>query len=212
MNRILLTNIAKRYAREWIFREVNYEFISGEAYVILGSNGSGKSTLLQVISSYLTPSKGSVKYFEQGEEIAIEKVFKHFSIATPYLELPEEFTLIEVIDFHRKLKPFFNEISNADIVRLMGLEHAQNKTLSNYSSGMKQRVKLGLAILSKTDLLLIDEPSSNLDAQSIKWFQNLISDFRKKRIIIICSNHIEAEYSFCNHQLVMENYKKKVAR
>jgi len=207
MNRIVLENIAKRYAREWIFRGVNIELQANQAYVILGSNGSGKSTLLQVISSYLTPSKGSVKYYAQNQEIVVEQLYKYFSIATPYLELPEEFTLLEVIDFHRKLKPFYNEMSNTEVISLMGLEHAKNKALSNYSSGMKQRVKLGLAILSKTDLLLIDEPSSNLDAQAIKWFQDLISDYRKDRIIVICSNHIEAEYSFCSHEIVMEDYK-----
>ncbi len=209
MNRIVLENIAKRFAREWIFRGVNIELHANQAYVILGSNGSGKSTLLQIISSYLTPSKGSVIYYAQNQEIVVEQLYKYFSIATPYLELPEEFTLLEVIDFHRKLKPFYNEMSNTEVISLMGLEHAKNKALSNYSSGMKQRVKLGLAILSKTDLLLIDEPSSNLDAQAIKWFQNLISDYRKDRIIVICSNHIEAEYNFCSHEIVMEDYKDK---
>lgn len=209
MNRILLTNVAKRFAREWIFREVNYEFVSNEAYVILGSNGSGKSTLLQVISSFLTPSKGSVNFFDQEQEIAVEQMYKYFSIATPYLELTEEFTLLEVIAFHRKLKPFFADMSNEEVVKLMGLEHAKNKPIKNYSSGMKQRVKLGLAILSKTDLLLIDEPSSNLDAQAIQWFQSLIADYKKDRIIVVCSNNIKAEYSFCTHEIVMDNYKGK---
>ncbi|MCK5857432.1 MAG: ABC transporter ATP-binding protein [Bacteroidales bacterium] len=207
MNRIVLENIAKKYAREWIFREVNYEFMSSQAYVILGSNGSGKSTLLQIVSSFLTPSKGSIKYYADEQEIAIEQMYKHFSIATPYLELPEEFSLIEVLDFHRKLKPFYNDYSNEHITDLMGLSHAKNKLISNYSSGMKQRVKLGLAILSKSDLLLIDEPSSNLDSQSIQWYQDLIQKYRKDRIIVICSNHIKAEYEFCEHEIVMEGFK-----
>ncbi len=207
MNRIVLHNIAKRYAREWIFRNVNYEFKRNESYVILGSNGSGKSTLLQVIASYLTPSKGSVRFYDNDAEIAIEQVYKHFSIATPYLELPEEFTLLEVIAFHRKLKAFYGNMTDEKIVELMGLTKAKNKTISQYSSGMKQRVKLGLAILSNTDLLLIDEPSSNLDAKAIAWFQDLIKEYRKDRIIIVCSNHIKVEYDFCNHEIVMEDYK-----
>ena len=208
MNRILLEGIAKKYAREWIFRGVNYEFKSNNSYVILGSNGSGKSTLLQLISSYLTPSKGKIKYFNDQQEIEIEQVYKHFSIATPYLELPEEFSLLEVIGFHRKLKVFYGELKDEEIVEIMGLSHAKNKIIGNYSSGMKQRVKLGLAILSKTDLLLIDEPSSNLDAEAIKWFQQLIDKYRKDRIIIVCSNHIKVEYEFCNHEIVMEDFKK----
>jgi len=207
MNRIVLENIAKKYVREWIFRGVNYEFKSNQAYVILGSNGSGKSTLLQVISSFLTPTKGSVKYYSNDQEIAIEQIYKNYSIATPYLELPEEFTLNEVISFHRKLKPFYGDLSSEEVIQIMGLTKAKDKILSNYSSGMKQRVKLGLAILSKTDLLLIDEPSSNLDAAAIKWFQDLIQEYRKDRIIVVCSNHIEAEYDFCEHEIVMEDFK-----
>ena len=209
MNRIQLTDIAKRYAREWIFRGVKLEFHSNQSYVILGSNGSGKSTLLQVISSFLTPSKGRIQFYSDKGEIPIEEVYKHFSIATPYLELPEEFTLLEVIDFHRKLKPFFNDFTDDQIVEIIGLSHAKTKKLSNYSSGMKQRVKLGLAILSKTNLLLLDEPTSNLDAQAIEWFRNLISEYKKNRIIIVCSNHIKAEYEFCKHEIVMEDYKSK---
>jgi len=207
MNRIVLENIAKKYVREWIFRGVNYEFKSNQAYVILGSNGSGKSTLLQVISSFLTPTKGSVKYYSDNQEIAIEQMYKNYSIATPYLELPEEFSLSEVISFHRKLKPFYGDLSSEEVIHIMGLTKAKDKILSNYSSGMKQRVKLGLAILSKTDLLLIDEPSSNLDAAAIKWFQNLIQEYRKDRIIVVCSNHIKAEYEFCEHEIVMEDFK-----
>jgi len=208
MNRIVLENIAKKYVKEWIFRGINYEFKSNQAYVILGSNGSGKSTLLQVISSFLTPTKGIVKYFSNEQEIAIEQMYKNYSIATPYLELPEEFTLMEVISFHRKLKPFYGGLSCEEVVQIMGLTKAKDKILSNFSSGMKQRVKLGLAILSKTNLLLIDEPSSNLDAAAIKWFQNLIHEYRKDRIIVVCSNHIKAEYDFCEHEIVMEDFKE----
>lgn len=212
MNRILLKDIAKRYAREWIFRGVNYEFHQNQSYVILGSNGSGKSTLLQVVSSYLTPSKGGIQYFNNQEEIPVEKMYSHFSIATPYLELPEEFSLLEVLDFHRKLKPFYYDYSNDEIVEIMGLKHAEHKKINNYSSGMKQRVKLGLALLSKTDLVLLDEPSSNLDAQAIEWFQNLVTKYKENRIIIVCSNHIKAEYAFCEHEIVMEDYKKKTIK
>jgi len=207
MIHIQLKNIGKRYAREWIFRGIDYEFHSNHSYVILGSNGSGKSTLLQIVSSFLTPSEGELKYFNNEHEIEIEKIYQHFSIATPYLELPEEFSLLEILTFHRKLKVFYNDFSNQQIVELMDLERAKNKKLSNYSSGMKQRVKLGLAILSKSDILLLDEPSANLDAQAIAWYQKLIAEYKKDRIVVVCSNHISAEYEFCEHEIVMEDYK-----
>jgi len=207
MIRIQLENIGKKYVREWIFRGVNYEFLSNQYYAILGSNGSGKSTLLQVISSFLTPSEGSVRYFDDKQEISIESFYKYFSIATPYLELLEEFTLLEALDFHRKLKPFFHNYSNQQIVKILELEKAKNKKLQNYSSGMKQRVKLGLALLSKTELVLLDEPTANLDAQAIEWYQNLVEEYKQDRIIIVCSNHIKDEYNFCTTTIVMEDYK-----
>jgi ABC-type multidrug transport system ATPase subunit len=89
----------------------------------------------------------------------------------------------------------------------MDMERAKNKKLSNYSSGMKQRVKLGLAFLTKSDILLLDEPSANLDAQAIAWYQKLIAEYKKDRIVVVCSNHISAEYEFCEHEIVMEDYK-----
>lgn len=207
MNLIKLENIAKRYGREWIFKDVNLEFTAGSSYVILGSNGSGKSTLLQVISSYLTPSKGEITYFAGEQTLPLEQVYKHISIATPYMELPEEFSLFEVLEFHRKLKSFYNNLDSKELIEIMELEKARNKAIGNFSSGMKQRVKLALAILTQSDLLLLDEPSSNLDARSVQWFQNLIQEYKKNRITIVCSNHIEAEYSFCEREIVMEDYK-----
>ncbi len=207
MNLIKLENIAKRYGREWIFRDVNLELMAGGSYVILGSNGSGKSTLLQIISSYLTPSKGQIRYLSNGQVLPVEKIYRHISIATPYMELPEEFTLTEVLEFHSKLKRFYKDFSIEEVMEIMELEKAKNKALGNFSSGMKQRVKLALAILTQSDLLLLDEPSSNLDARSVRWFQSLIREYKENRILVVCSNHIEEEYSFCEHEILMEDYK-----
>jgi ABC-type multidrug transport system ATPase subunit len=209
MDRIVLENIAKRYAREWIFRGVNLELLRGHSYAILGSNGSGKSTLLQVIASYLTPTKGKLSYFSGTEEIPLEKVYHHLSVASPYMELIEEFTLSEYLNFHRELKRFYNDLEVAEVIKIMELEHARDKSLGNFSSGMKQRVKLGTAILTQSDLLLLDEPTSNFDARAIDWFRNLIDTYQKNRIVVVCSNHINAEYDFCSQEIVMENYKQK---
>jgi ABC-type multidrug transport system ATPase subunit len=209
MDRIVLENIAKRYAREWIFRGVNLELLRDNAYVILGANGSGKSTLLQVIASYLTPTKGKLQYFSGTEEIPTDKVYHQLSVASPYMELIEEFTLTEYLNFHRELKSFYQDLQVADVIKIMELEHAGDKTLGNYSSGMKQRVKLGTAILTQSDLLLLDEPTSNFDARAIDWYRDLINSYRKDRIVVVCSNHIKAEYDFCPREIVMEDFKNK---
>ena len=206
---ITLSNIGKRYNYEWIFRKVNYEFITGDNYVILGSNGSGKSTLLQVIGASLISSEGEIKYKTTSPEteVPVENIYKHLSFASPYLELFEEFTLKESIVFQAKFKPFLAELNAEAIIALTQLEKAKNKQLKHFSSGMKQRVRLALAILSDTPLLLLDEPTSNLDKKAIDWYQNLITNYTKNRLVIVCSNQLEHEYFFCKKQLHIEEYK-----
>lgn len=204
---IPLTNIGKRYNYEWIFRNVNYEFTSENNYVILGGNGSGKSTLLQVITGNLMQSEGELNYTFSGSKIENENIFKHLSFAAPYLDLFEEFTLAESIDFQAKFKPFYKELDTKKIIELTQLGNAKDKQIKVYSSGMKQRVRLALAILSDTPLLLLDEPTSNLDKKAIDWYQNLIHNYSKNRLIFVCSNQQEYEYPFCNKQLFIEEFK-----
>lgn len=204
---IKLNNIGKRYNYEWIFRKVNYEFTSDNNYVILGGNGSGKSTLLQVITGNLMQSEGELNYTISDSKIENEKIFKHLSFAAPYLDLFEEFTLAESIEFQAKFKPFYKELDTKKIIELTQLENAKDKQIKVYSSGMKQRVRLALAILSDTPLLLLDEPTSNLDKKAIDWYQNLINNYSKNRLIFVCSNQQEYEYPFCNKQLFIEEYK-----
>ncbi|MES2592109.1 MAG: ATP-binding cassette domain-containing protein [Bacteroidota bacterium] len=205
---ITLNNIGKRYNYEWIFRKVNYEFTVDNNYVILGANGSGKSTLLQTIAGNIIPSEGEIKYeSQQKKNITAETVFRNISFASPYLELFEEFTLTESIEFQAQFKPFCKELDLNKIIELTGLEKAKDKQLKQYSSGMKQRVKLALAILSSSPLLLLDEPTSNLDKKAVLWYQNLIQDYSQNRLIIVCSNQLEYEYPFCNKQLNIEDYK-----
>ena len=211
---ISLTNIGKRYNYEWIFRKINYEFTSENNYVILGSNGSGKSTLLQTIAGNLISSEGEIEFKVQslpagqaGSKVEEDNYYKYLSFAAPYLDLFEEFTLIESIEFQAQFKPFANALTTKEIIELTGLEKSKDKQIKYYSSGMKQRVRLALAILADTPLLLLDEPTSNLDKKAIDWYQKLATNFSKDRLIIVASNQQEFEYPFCNKQLVVEDYK-----
>lgn len=205
--KITLNNISKRYNTEWIFKNVNYEFNSENKYAILGSNGSGKSTLLQVIAGNIIHSAGEIKYTIANKGIATEDIFKSISFAAPYIELIEEFTLSESIDFHQKFRSFYPGLNKKNIIELTGLEKAKEKAIKYYSSGMKQRVKLSLAILSETPLLFLDEPSTNLDRQGIEWYQNLIYNHTQNRLVIVCSNRQKDEYSFCNEEIEVEKWK-----
>jgi ABC-type multidrug transport system ATPase subunit len=204
---IQLDNIGKRYNYEWIFRKVNYEFTDAHNYVLLGSNGSGKSTLLQVIAGSLMQSEGEITYLQEQKTIHVDAIYKQLSYAAPYLELLEEFTLIESIEFHAQFKPFYKGLTIKDIVQITQLEKSKDKQLKYYSSGMKQRVRLALAVLSDTPLLLLDEPTSNLDKKAIDWYQQLVNDYSKNRLIIVASNQQEYEYPFCDKQISIEDYK-----
>lgn len=208
--KIILEKISRKYNYDWIFRDVSYTFESGEAYAILGSNGSGKSTLLQIISGHLHPSGGSIHYQMDGKTIAADDFFRYISYSGPYLEILEEFTLEEMIRFHRKFKPFILGLSEEEVIQITQLGKNRKKPIKYYSSGMKQRVKLALALLSDTRVILLDEPSSNLDHQAIEWYRSLVKEYHRDRILIICSNSQPQEHDFCRHSLVIDHYKKQV--
>ncbi len=203
---ITLKNIGRRFNRDWIFRDVNYSFIKGNSYAILGRNGSGKSTLLQLIAGSLTPSEGTIDIFLRGKPCDPDEVYHSLSIAAPYLELIEEFTLSEMIDFHFKFKSYLSGLDKKNILEILDLQKSKNKALKYFSSGMKQRTKLALAICSDTPLLLLDEPASNLDAEAVSWYLDLIQKYTPGRTVIICSNQ-EYEYSFCQQQIRISDYK-----
>ncbi len=205
--RILLSDAGKRYNREWIFRHFNHEFTAGNAYAITGNNGSGKSTLLQVIAGAVQHSEGSIVFTNAANTISTENHHQYIGIAAPYLELPEEMTLVEFLSFHHSFKPFLSSLSVEGIVHLLGLEKAKEKQLRNFSSGMKQRVKLAQAILSDVPVVLLDEPCTNLDADGISLYHRLINEHCNDRLVIVSSND-EVEYNFCNYKISIMDYKQ----
>ncbi|MBD1385554.1 ATP-binding cassette domain-containing protein [Mucilaginibacter rigui] len=203
---ITLQNIGRRFNREWIFRGIDYTFENACKYAVLGANGSGKSTLLQVLNGSLVPSVGMLKYNDAGKEIEAAGIFNHLSLAAPYLEVIEEFSLNEMIDFHFKFKQFKNGMDKNAVADILNLEGSRNKLIKYFSSGMKQRLKLALAFCADTPMLMLDEPTSNLDTQGIDWYLGLVEKFSENRLTIVCSNQ-EHEYSFCNNRLSIADYK-----
>ncbi|WP_113651432.1 ABC transporter ATP-binding protein [Pedobacter namyangjuensis] len=202
---ISLKNIGRRFNRDWIFRGIDFEFKSSQKYAILGPNGSGKSTLLSVILGSLTPSEGEILY-ANGTEVRVENIYQHISFAAPYLDLVEEFTLQETIDFHFKFKPYADGLDAKEVLNLLGLQKSQDKALKHFSSGMKQRTKLALACCANTPILMLDEPTSNLDAQGVDWYLSLIEKFAVNKMVFVGSNQAH-EYSFCNQEILISQYK-----
>ncbi len=203
---IRLHQAGKRYRYEWIFKGVDYTFEQGRAYAITGPNGCGKSTLMKMLSGHLTPSKGRVEFFQGDKRTEIDEVYRQVSFAAPYIEHIEEFTLIEAIQFHLHFKRFQKELTAEDIIQLLGFSKSKDKQIRNFSSGMKQRLKLALAICSDSTLLLLDEPTTNLDRQGTSWYLDLASNFTSGRTVIVASN-VEVDYSFCHSRLDILDYK-----
>jgi len=232
--KITLTDVGKRFNREWIFRHLNFEFTSGNAYAIIGPNGSGKSTLLQVIACAMAESEGKVAYTKTRDllsatkmkvevidenqsvhvnqpssvdnQIQSDTIHQYISISTPYLELVEELTLREFLDFHHIFKPFVSIINVDQIISEINLAKSADKQIRYYSSGMKQRVKLAQAIFTDTPVLLLDEPCTNLDEDGIELYHELVKNYAENRIVIVSSNDPQ-EYRFCNGHIDILDHK-----
>lgn len=190
-----LADIGKRFGRNWIFRHVDVEARPDQHLAILGPNGSGKSTLLQVILGSQIPTEGRVTY--NGADYDPDLMVGRFSMASPYLELIEEFTLTELTEFHHEVLPFRGGLLPQDVVQATGLIHAKDKFIRHFSSGMKQRVRLALALLSDTPVVLLDEPTSNLDRSAVEWYTHLVRANMEGRTLIVASNRVHEEYAFC---------------
>jgi ABC-type multidrug transport system ATPase subunit len=192
--RISGDKLGKRFEKHWVFKDVSFDINSGEKWAIIGPNGSGKSTLLKIIVGSLTPTSGNLTQFLGLESIAIEDAIQRISFSAPYVELPEEFSLIELIAFHSKFKKPL--LSSSEIVDRIGYPTAANKLIGQYSSGMKQRVRLALNFYFESDLIALDEPTSNLDENGIAWYQNELREFAQDKSVIISSNQ-RYEYELC---------------
>lgn len=204
--RVSLIDAGKRFNRDWIFRHFSYAFAADQSYAIIGPNGSGKSTLLQVLSGSMLLNEGKCNWsMVNGDSIA-DKIYSYVSICAPYLEVVEEMTLNEFLNFHSGFKPFLSGFTSEKIIELIRLENAADKQIRYFSSGMKQRVKLAQAIFSNTAAVLLDEPCTNFDKAGYELYYQLINDYCKKRLVIVSSND-ELEYKFCEIKINILGYK-----
>ncbi|MBT2558328.1 ABC transporter ATP-binding protein [Hymenobacter sp. ISL-91] len=208
---ITATGLSKRFAREWIFRGLSHTFATGSATAILGPNGAGKSTLLNTLSGQLLPTHGTLEYQENDRKLAVEDVPQRLAYAAPYLELIEELTLTELIRFHTRFKPLRPGMSAEELVSLMYLEKSRHKLIRDFSSGMKQRLKLALALYADAPLLLLDEPTTNLDRAGVAWYREHVAATLPGRTVLVSSN-VPEEYDFCNEQLLITDFGAQAAR
>lgn len=206
---VSLKDAGKRYNREWIFRHLDAGFISGRSYAITGPNGSGKSTLLQAIAGSMEINEGSIQFMFEGREepAAPENIFQSLAIVAPYLELIEEMTAKEFLQFHSSFKPMLAGLTVEEMVAKVGIENALHKQIRYYSSGMKQRLKLAQAIFADVPVLLLDEPCTNLDAAGYELYHTLIENYCADKLVIVSSNDRQ-EMDFCRERISIMDFKR----
>ena len=194
-----LSNIGKHFAYRWVFKNISLKLEKGQSLAITGPNGIGKSTLLKIIASYIEPSEGKITYHQNNSSIAPTEIYKHLSYAAPYVDLINEYSLSELIDFYSSHQAV-NENFLKGCLKDFKLENNLGKSLKYFSSGMLQRTRLLLALSSEIEILLLDEPHTNLDKSGIEVYNRLIQE-RKKDCIIILSSNREEEISMCNSKM-----------
>lgn len=198
--KIIATGIHKKFRQEWVFKSLSYTFESGNSYAIVGHNGAGKSTLLKTLAQYSLPNKGTVSF--EGSTLEPHKLI---SFAAPYSELIEEFTLPELLNFLINMEFLQPNWNFKTFTTFIDLEPSESKFIKNFSSGMRQKVKLGIALASERPILCLDEPTSNLDESAKQWFYQAIENQRHK-LILIASNE-QAEINLCTTQIAISEYK-----
>ena len=189
MYSLKLSNICKHYTETLLFKDISFGLYPGEVMAITGWNGSGKSTLLRIIAGLVRPSLGQVEMFFEGESIPKESRRRFLGMVAPALSLYDELTALENLEFFCKVRGIaYDRKSCLDLMERLGLTENYNKLCRNYSSGMKQRLKLGQALLHNPPLLLLDEPGCNLDSKGMEVVEGVISQQRQSGMTVIASN------------------------
>ncbi|HCP41289.1 MAG TPA: ABC transporter ATP-binding protein [Cryomorphaceae bacterium] len=203
---ITLGNLQKTFGNQHVLRGVNYTFEANSKTVILGSNGSGKSTLIKILSGAQEATENAPQYNFNGKSIPSVEAGSICTVAAPYVALNPMFSLKETLNFHARMCGFTQGINLDQWIEDAGLKPHFNKRLKTYSSGMKQRVRLLLAIASPRPVLLLDEPTSNLDKQGVELYRRMIQELAIDKTIIVASNYVAQEYDFCSGKLLLEKH------
>lgn len=203
---INIHQLYKKFNLTWVIKDFSYTFVKNQIYALTGHNGSGKSTLINIIAGLQQASKGKIEWILDDKDIKKENIFRHISLCSPSMELIEEMTLSELLLFHFTFKRSTLQNPVRNIIHLLELQQQKDQKISEYSSGMKQRVKLAQAFFSDTPLLLLDEPTSYLDEYWIEKYQSWLEQYTKGRTCIIASND-HREYQSANEviSLVKKN-------
>jgi ABC-type multidrug transport system ATPase subunit len=199
--KLSIREVGKKFYQRWVFRGINFDLQQGELMALTGANGSGKSTLLRIVAGQLKPNEGQVRYFQQEQPFPSEQIYQHVSWSGPYIDLYPDLSLREMFALHFRFKPCLLSNVEASFDLLHLAQHA-DKPLRFYSSGMLQRCKVGLALFTDSPILLLDEPTSNMDTENAQRMMQLIDTYRQGRMLLLASN-LEREYEAATYKIAL---------
>ena len=201
MWKIVGEQLTQIFNRRTIFEGISFEVNSGESLVLIGPNGSGKTTLIRIICHLLRPTRGAVRFFRNGEEIPVEQMHANLGLVGPYLQLYNNLTALENYRFFARIRGLPVDLSRfRELMRRMGLAGRELDELRTYSSGMLQRMKYVCALLHDPEILILDEPSSNLDETGTKIVHEIIEEQKRDKILILATNE-PGEFRFGDRQI-----------
>jgi len=198
-----IQKLSKAFNQKSVFENLSFDVRTGSRLAITGSNGSGKSTLLKILSGGLLPTAGRIVYTREGNTIKEDALFRHIHFVAPYNTVIEELSLKEIFVLHQSLGLLKSYPGFQPWLQELNYPFNPDQQIKLYSSGMKQRIKLGLSLLDDRPLILLDEPTSNLDEQGKAWFFQLLSQLSKLQTLIIASND-QLEISHCETKINLE--------
>jgi heme ABC exporter ATP-binding subunit CcmA len=181
-----LASVSRLFGSFAALRQITVEFAPGNCYVLLGENGAGKSTLLRILAGLLLPSAGQVTVFDGLKPHAARHRVGYMSHAPM---LYDELTGMENLSYFRSLYQTAECLSPQEALQQVGLDPGLTKTVGQYSQGMKQRASLARVLLSQPELLLLDEPFSNMDVESVQQMVQLLARFRTGNRTILLTTH-----------------------
>jgi len=181
-----LSGVSKLFGSFAALRQVTADLEQGRCYVLIGENGAGKSTLLRILAGLLRPSFGTVKVFGGLDPHDARARIGYMSHAPM---LYDELTAVENLCYFSSLYPGRPSLSPADALRQVGLDPDLDRPLGQYSQGMRQRTSLARVLLPVPELLLLDEPFSNMDVESVSQMVRLLAGFRQGNRTIVITTH-----------------------
>ncbi|MDZ4711984.1 MAG: ABC transporter ATP-binding protein [bacterium] len=205
---IICENIYKSFSGIPVFKNLSFRISTSESLSITGKNGSGKSTLIKILANLIHSTKGKISILENGSDIPDEKRFYRTGLISPYLNLYDELTGYENLAFFYELKSRNKDLEEQVglVLERTGLHEKRNELVKNYSSGMKQKLKIAFAIMTQPEILLMDEPRTNLDKQGIELIQKISDEQKNKGILIVATNE-DSDKRLCDNSINIEDYK-----